>query len=184
MVGNWELNYSSEPFHALRMQTPELFFKKPMKVLIYKETDIPNFAIVGSIDENADFSVFEANHNDIHVDCSQIYRINSTGVRKWMKLFETVKKKGVKVFYYQVSTALIEQFNSIRNFGMGGHVMSAVLPFICKKCMRMRLIVKTKAEVDQIDLSTFQIPCEHCGQNTLQFDDDAREYLHFWQINK
>ncbi len=155
-----------------------------MKIQAYKPSDIPNFSIVGSIDEDVDFNSLAAEPIPLHLDCFEIYRINSVGIRKWIAFFESLRKKNVPVYYYRVSTALIEQFNAIRNFGVGGTVISAVMPFLCENCKRISLMAKTKEEVLQMDLENDHFLCNHCGETALRFDDDAEEYLRFWKIKK
>ena len=153
-----------------------------MKIVVHSESSIPNFSIVGSINEKADFSLISLSLSELHLDGYEVDRINSTGVRHWMKFMELLKSKGIKVKFYQVSTALIEQFNAIRNFGGGGEVVSATVPFVCLKCGKTTLKPMTKVEVLATDFDQPKISCQSCQSDKIEFDDDRSEYFHFWGI--
>ncbi len=114
-------------------------------------------------------------------DLFGITRINSMGVKKWIIYFEQLKRAGVKVAFHRVPPAIVEQLNLISNFDCGATIQSVVLPFLCTSCKKLSGVVKTKEDVKQIDLDSVSIPCPHCQQSTLEFDDIAEEYLQFWK---
>jgi hypothetical protein len=118
--------------------------------------------------------------NEIFVLCSNVKRINSTGVKKWIMFFQKMTAAGKKVYYVQLSPVLVEQFNLISNFGAGGTVVSIEIPFQCTACGKQSNIVKTKEELQGVRLEKAKWPCKNCGKPALEFDDIEEEYLKFW----
>ena len=98
--------------------------------------DVLNLELNGSIDENAQFAeqVGEVSASEVHVICREIPRINSVGVKAWIKFFQTVSEKGAKLVFKECSTAIVEQMNLISNFRCGGEVESVYVPFTCEDC--------------------------------------------------
>jgi hypothetical protein len=149
-----------------------------MKV-IKNPLKIPSLFIVDTIHENSDFSVLTAENGELHIDCYEISRINSVGVKKWIRFFVEQKAAGVRVFFYRLSTALVEQFNLITNFGGGGEVISIMLPLYCTSCGASQLAEKTKIEISKLNFKSLNLKCEKCGKATLRLDDEPADYLYF-----
>ncbi len=152
-----------------------------MKILKHAAGQIPNMELVGNIDESSDFSLIDIEGKELHLDCYEVSRINSVGVRKWILFFDALHKQGVKVFFYRISTALVDQFNYIKNFGAGGQVISATAPFNCESCRKMVLLEKFKKELVTTDLDEDLFLCPHCNKKSLRFDDVAEDYFFFWK---
>jgi hypothetical protein len=152
-----------------------------MKIIKHAAGQVPNLELVGNIDESSDFGQIEVDGEELHVDCYEVARINSVGVRKWIIFFSSMKDRGVKVFYYRISTALVDQFNYIKNFGAGGQVVSASAPFTCQSCKKMVLLEKFKKEIPTTDFDRDLFNCPVCQKKSLRFDDVAEDYFFFWR---
>jgi hypothetical protein len=136
--------------------------------------------ISGSIEENANFDqLIGSPPAELHVICKEISRINSVGVKAWMKYFGAIEKKGTIVKFLEGSTAFVEQINLISNFTCGGSVVSVCVPFSCREChSELTGVFKTE------DLQKFNgnIPnsnCLKCG-GVASFDDIPEQYLGNW----
>jgi anti-anti-sigma regulatory factor len=134
----------------------------------------------GSFDESVDLfkEIGEVNAAFLNVDCQGIKRQNSTGVKNWVKFFQSVSATGTVIKFYNCSTAIIDQFNLVSNFGGGGSVESFYVPYSCKKC-EAEMVALFKTE-DVIKLK-YQIPEGKCRRCTYPaaFDDVVEEYFAF-----
>ena len=135
--------------------------------------------LIGAIEESVSFeNLIGPFTGQLTVNCRGVTRINSVGVKTWVKYFQNLKALGRKFRFIECSTAIIEQLNMISNFASGGEVVSLLLPFSCLKCQR-EFVANCKTE--DLKKNNLQIPnvkCEkpECG---ARFDDDPDEYLYF-----
>jgi hypothetical protein len=137
--------------------------------------------ISGTVEETADFSALQLDSkNELHVDCFGIIRINSVGVKKWIKFFEAMNTQNKKVFFYRFPPVLIEQANMIKNFTCGATVVNAVMPFLCEDCGHLNGLIKERKDVHGVNMDHVMWLCEKCGKANLIFDDDPEDYLRFW----
>lgn len=140
--------------------------------------------LTGSIEENVDFMTLigmpQAKRMDVIT--KEVPRINSVGVKAWIKYFQSVASKGVQLKFIECSTAIVEQINLISNFACGGSVESIYVPFCCTSC-NTELLGLFKA--DDLKKINFQLPdlkCSKCG-GTASFDDIPEEYFGFLAHN-
>ncbi|MCM2280177.1 MAG: hypothetical protein NDJ89_19070 [Oligoflexia bacterium] len=115
---------------------------------------------------------------EMNIHCKEVSRINSVGVKIWIKYFQEAKTKGTKLKFLECSTAIVEQINLISNFTAGGAVESIFVPFSCTKC-RSELVGLFKTE--DLKKLNFQLPalkCSKCGAPAA-FDDIPEEYFAF-----
>ena len=140
------------------------------------------YELLGNIDESVNFDqLIETKElTSFGVDLYAIKRINSIGIKKWIQFFEKLKKNQVQFSYHRVSPAIVEQLITISNFRCGGEVISVVLPYRCSACSTPNSFIKTKGELQGINLEAVEWPCQHCNKTNLEFDDIADEYLRFW----
>ncbi len=149
-----------------------------MKILINHGNE-PRVALVGDINELSDFNTIPIEGSELHLDGYEVARINSVGVKKWIQFFDRLQSRNIKVFFYRVSTALMGQFNFIRNFGCGGSVVSVIVPFQCTHCGHLSLEEMQKDGVLEFHATPQLLDCKKCGEKTLQFDDDIDSYFKF-----
>lgn len=138
--------------------------------------------LVGSIEESVNFDQVvgypAAPITEMHIYCKGIPRINSVGVKAWIKFFQAVHSRGIQLEFHELSTAMVEQMNFISNFNCGGRVISLFAPFSCEKC-HSELVGLFKSDV--LKKIQFKIPplkCSKCGGRAL-FDDVPEEYFGF-----
>ena len=133
----------------------------------------------GAIEETVHFDeLIGPVQGELIVKCRGITRINSIGVKTWIKYFQDLKTHGVNFTFTECSYSIVEQLNMISNFACGGEVVSVLLPFSCLKCQN-EFVATCKTE--DLKANKLQIPnvkCEKvdCG---AQFDDNPNEYLYF-----
>ena len=140
-----------------------------------------NIKMSGSFDESVDLFKLIGEPpfcGEMVVDCQGVKRQNSTGVKNWVKYFQYVNSKNTTVRFINCSTAIVDQFNLVANFGGGGKVESMFAPYSCVKC-ESELVALFKTE--DIKRMQFKIPDGKCGKcsNKLVFDDIAEEYFAF-----
>lgn len=135
--------------------------------------------ISGSIEENVNFDqLIGQPAAEMHVNCKEIPRINSVGVKAWIKYFQAAQQKGTKLKFLECSTAIVEQINLISNFVCGGTVESIYVPFSCTGC-RSELIGLFRVEdLRKLKLKLPELKCSKCGGKAV-FDDIEEEYFGF-----
>jgi hypothetical protein len=135
--------------------------------------------LAGSIEENVSFDqLIGAPPAELHVICKEVTRINSVGVKSWIKYFQSAQAKGTKLLFQDCSTAIVEQINLISNFTAGGAVESIYVPFSCQTC-KSELVGLFKA--DDLKKLQFKLPelkCTKCSGKAV-FDDIPEEYFAF-----
>lgn len=133
----------------------------------------------GSIEESVDFEqLIGTPPSELYVNCKGVPRINSVGIKGWIKYFQSLSEKGVKLTFQECSTAIVEQINLISNFSCGGTVESIFVPFSCENC-KSELVGLFKS--DALKQANFDIPnlkCSKCGGSAV-FDDIPEEYFNF-----
>jgi anti-anti-sigma regulatory factor len=136
-------------------------------------------SLAGTVDETTDFfSLIGSQKGPIVLDCSRIDRINSVGVKAWMKYFSALRDQKVKFVFEKISPAIVDQLNFLHNFTCGGKISSMLLPFKCTSC-KNNFVVSIKIE-DALKLANAVPPvkCSQCGASS-EFDDIASEYFEF-----
>lgn len=133
----------------------------------------------GSIEESVDFEkLIGAVQGELIINCKGVSRINSVGVKAWIKYFQSVAASGTQLRFVECSTAIVEQINLISNFTCGGNVESIFVPFACGGC-GAELVGLFKA--DALKKAGFNLPnlkCSKCG-GEAEFDDIPEEYFGF-----
>ena len=136
--------------------------------------------ISGSIDEtvNLETAIGAAATPEVHIYCKEIKRINSIGVKGWIKYFQALTQKGTTVKFIECSSAIVEQINLIANFLGGGTVESVLVPFSCNNCKSELVGLFKVADLKRIQLKIPDLKCSKCG-GTAVFDDIPEEYFAF-----
>ena len=106
-----------------------------IKVAKEQKGNIIQVKLSGSIDETVNFDQAVGSlQGEIHIHTKEIVRINSVGVKNWIKFFQQLHAKGVMFHFVECSTCVVEQINLISNFTAGGEVDSIYVPFACQGC--------------------------------------------------
>lgn len=122
---------------------------------------------------------FDPSAKEVHVYCKEVSRINSIGVKAWIRFFQGYKNIGSKLFFYECSTAIVEQLNLVSNFDAGGKILSVFVPFACKSCSGEMIAL---FKVDDLVKGEFTLPelkCQKCADGVAVFDDVEEEYFSF-----
>ena len=133
----------------------------------------------GTIEENVNFEQLIGTFiGDLTVKCRGITRINSVGVKTWLRYFQNLKTQGKNFKFIECPQPVIEQLNMISNFACGGEVHSILLPFSCLKCQNEFV---ANVLTQELRAKGLQVPAVKCEKPdcAARFDDDPDEYLFF-----
>ena len=148
------------------------------------DTKIQGSAIVvrlsGDIGEGVDFqtSIGEG-HSEILVYCKDVARINSVGVKAWIRYFSGITIRGAKLKFFECSHAIMEQINLVMNFNCGGSVESICLPYFCPKCHSTNNVLVLVETLRKDAANLPEPPCLVCKEAKMEFDDIPSEYFTF-----
>ena len=142
--------------------------------------DVLLVKLTGSIEENVDFATLIGSPNAQKMDLllKEVPRINSVGVKAWIKYFQGLAAKGVQLRFLECSTAIVEQINLISNFTCGGTVESMYVPYCCASCNTELLGLFRTNDLKKIKFQVPDLKCSKCG-GTASFDDIPEEYFGF-----
>ena len=133
----------------------------------------------GSIEENVNFEqLIGPPGPELEVSSKEVPRINSLGVKAWIKYFQECKAKGTKLKFVECSTAIVEQMNLISNFSCGGIVESIYVPFSCSHCNSEFVGLFRTEDLRKSNLELPEVKCPKCS-NVAEFDDIPEEYFRF-----
>lgn len=134
-------------------------------------------AFKGDIDERADFTTILALEvKALVIDLSEVRRINSIGVREWMRFVQALTTRNIEVVFEKCSVPIVQQLNMIAAFRGKGLVASVFAPYYCVKCDH-NISHLVELNGDLVDLEA-KMTCPKCG-GPLEFDDIAQTYLGF-----
>ena len=129
----------------------------------------------GVIDENADFSPLLSEGSPLQLDLSGVVRINSIGVRSWMKFISLWGDKPIE--YLECPTIISDQI-AITPVLMGikkpiVKVMSAYISYMCSKCNQQEDIRVARSQVLPHPVSgVVSPPCHNCGAALVMINID------------
>jgi hypothetical protein len=133
-------------------------------------------AVIDGIDMNA--VIGPINHAEVHVNCAEIKRLNSIGVKGWVKFFESLKTKGTKLFFSDCSIPIVEQLNMISNFFAHGQIESVQVPYLCAHCSNAFNATFSLDKIKSFNLNLPEMPCVSC-KKPASFDDVPEDYFQF-----
>ena len=135
--------------------------------------------LIGAIEETTQLDqLIGPFTGELTVKCRGVTRINSVGVKSWIRYFQNLKLLGHKFQFVECSYAIVAQLNMISNFDCGGKVVSLLLPYSCSKCGKDFVSI---AQTDELKKNKFQIPKVRCEKTDCEatLDDHPDEYLYF-----
>jgi anti-anti-sigma regulatory factor len=139
--------------------------------------------LVGSVDDQANLEAaigaLPEPPYEMHVNCSQIDRINSVGVKGWIKYFQKIQEKRIPIFFYDCAPPIVQQMNLVFNFACGGKIVSLKLPFSCDNCEHNYVQSITVQALKQINYNIPNQKCPKCGEQEAAFDDIPKMYFKF-----
>lgn len=144
-----------------------------------------NIRLVGSIDESVSFEdIMGKAGKSIIVRCQEVSRINSHGVRSWIKYFQAIIDDGIEVQFHECSPAIVQQLNLVGKFiPERAKIISICAPYFCASCKNHFTVVFKTEEISKISPQVPEKKCQKCGNTNAQFDDIESEYFGYF-LNK
>ena len=132
-------------------------------------------SFAGHINEAADFTKLKNLSGPLVFDLSEIDRINSLGVRDWIRLVREINTAGIELTFERCSPMIISQYGMISNFmGPSPRIKSVLVPYLCPACQHEHL--QTQDVTPGVALSVpLKLPCPKC-QTPMDLDDLAETY--------
>lgn len=150
-----------------------------VNIIKEQKGNVLSVRLVGSIEETVSFDqIIGQTGGELHVYCKEVPRINSVGVKGWIKYFQTLQQANVRLTFFECSTAIVEQINLISNFVCGGTVESICVPYSCGQCKSEFIAVFKAAEIKSMGQMVPELKCAKCSGKAV-FDDIAEEYFGF-----
>lgn len=150
-----------------------------LNVIKEQKGNVLEVRLSGAIEESVDFEkLIGQPAGEVHVNCKEVPRINSIGVKAWIKFFSALTSRGVALRFQNCSTAIVEQINMISNFTCGGAVDSIYVPFSCQNCKTELVGLFKTDDLKKIQNNLPELKCTKCGGKAV-FDDIPEEYFAF-----
>lgn len=141
-------------------------------------------ALVGQIDENADYSgvVFDG-LKEVCFNFEGVSLINSTGLQRWISFLETIPVQMV-IRFEKCPVRVIAQINMFPGFvaGRDVEITSFFAPYYCQKCDRSsNLLLDRNTHFPSGGIqSAPHVACGTCKEE-MEFDGIEKKYFHFLQ---
>lgn len=114
----------------------------------------------------------------ILINLAKVERINSCGVRDWVRWLQQLESQGNSIHLVACSPAVVAQLNMVRNFcGARGHVVSFQAPYYCETCDRELRETYLSSSIGASNEAPPAL-CVSCGL-PMQFDDLEASYFAF-----
>lgn len=114
----------------------------------------------------------------MRINCRGVTRINSVGVKSWIRYFSDAREQGTKLRFTECPPNIVEQMNIISNFVNATEVESICVPYACLTCRLEQVGVYRVADLKP---PVREMPCLKCSQcgGRAEFDDLIDEYFAF-----
>lgn len=160
-----------------------------LKVIREQNGSVLTVILSGVIDENTDLDKLIYDPGKfLLVNCRRIERINSAGIRSWMRFFKALSYRGVKFKFLECSPAIVESINVIPGFTAGGEIESIYVPYTCTGCHtgfvqlnstpKLKLLFPSNPPPGSPPGKLPDIACPKCGKQAV-FDEETEDYLGF-----
>jgi len=109
-------------------------------------------------------------------DLAEVSRIDSLGVREWIRAMKRLPEQQV-VVWERVSPAMCAQIGMISNFVGHGRIASFVLPWWCESCQSNHTADVQMQDIERSVNTPHQ--CPNCGQRMIldELDEDYIDAL-------
>jgi DNA-directed RNA polymerase subunit RPC12/RpoP len=115
---------------------------------------------------------------EVHVNCKGVTRINTSGIRAWIKCFNELRSRGIKLRFMECSVPIVEQMNLMINFVEEDEIVSLFVPFVCTKCKTESVHPFRAIDLRHMNKQLPQMVCPNCGGRVV-FDNVPEEYFVF-----
>lgn len=155
--------------------------REPMAWRIYERPGEVIVALVGEIDENADFAELGRllpQTGRLVFDLGGIGGINSCGVREWVNFVRELDA-GLEIALVACSSAIVTQLNMIYNFRGPARVLSFLAPYVCLVCAyEVDQLLKAADHFSDANRAPPVLSCPVCS-GRMEFDELPERYLAF-----
>jgi hypothetical protein len=151
---------------------------KPLSWQLGKDEVGAQVVLSGEITEATNFAeLTEAVPQEATFDVGGVVRINSCGVREWMRFLADLENRGRRLRFDKCSVAFVHQLNMVSNFCGGAEIRSVYAPYVCPECdaSAQKLIGLLQSPQTQLEEA---VKCTECGAE-MEFDDMTDQYLAF-----
>lgn len=137
---------------------------------------------MGVLDENVKWEdvigPVPSPQKQIVLDCLNVQRINSMGVRRWIEYFKKVQAKRIPITLVDCAPAIVFQVNNVFNFLCGAEVESIRVPYACTHCHHNFLITMDTMDIIAEQYAPPDRPCPECKKEA-SFDEIPALYFRF-----
>lgn len=150
------------------------------KLEFFDETDFLFGRVSGALTEDSGLTTLlpGVRGRRVLLHAGNVSRINSCGVRDWVRWIQGLEERSNQVFLVDLSPVMVSQLNMVRNFaGAHGQVVSVLIPYFCVNCDRVQLEQQATDAVEGLRAAPDAF-CEVCG-SVLDFDDLPDVYFAF-----
>jgi len=115
------------------------------------------------------------------IDLANVERINSCGVRDWIRFAQRLEAAGNNLYLLRCSPVVVAQLNMVRNFcGEKGQVLSFQAPYFCPNCDEER--TETFPAANVAAGTSPNAVCPVC-KGAMEFDDLPDLYFAFAKLH-
>lgn len=131
----------------------------------------------GNLSETSDFGpVLEKLSGDVVLDLSELARVNSSGVREWVRFVQAIPASA-RLVLERCPVQFVAQINMIKNFLGRAGIRSMFLPYYCSSCDGSHQVLANVGDLAEKGLPGSPA-CPTCG-SSMEFDALEDEYLGF-----
>ena len=136
------------------------------------------FTLSGTIDDADDVGKLVGfSTGPTTINCKAITRINSVGIKNWIKHFSEFTTKNPQLVFEALAPALVEQVNIVKNF-ITASIASISMPYKCAKCSTALVAIVKIEDLKKMGTAIPATKCPKCSGDA-EFDDVPEEYLGF-----
>lgn len=144
-----------------------------MEVIKKETSELTELSLIGVIDENTNFEkTIGKIHSSLDVNCKGIARINSIGVKGWVRYFNGLRKNGIRLRFFECPTAIIQQMELFHNFVDPSEICSLVISRFCKACKKTQDEIFSVADLKKNSFNISSEPCTCGGMLNFDHTDD------------
>ena len=146
--------------------------------------NILKVSLSGVIDEKSNFATtIGPIHHSLIVDCKNVLRINSMGVKSWITYFSQLTAKGNRVALSNCPPCLVDQLSLIENFHSNCEIYSVMVPYECSGCNSEFLAPYPTKDLKANGMTVPELKCAKCNAKA-SFSDIEEEYFAFMAYTK
>ena len=146
------------------------------------ENGICKVKLSGAISERDSLEINPGSVAEVHINCRDVLRINSMGLRNWLSGIATLraKLKGAdsKLRFFELSVAIVNQCNRVSGLVRGSEIVSLYLPYYCSHCNAELEELALASELKKGKWTVPTIICPKCA-NSMTFDAKPGDYFMF-----